>query len=165
MTLWRRFTESSEHGIGPRRIAGDGGGGITMPAHPYRLNIVMSISHRWWTMASGVFDLKQHCAGWSLCDIKVPRERYENIRIHQLFYRSYGTLMSHSYNSAQRCFKPNTPIIYRPTYGKCAGEGWAHSELREPRGERRQMLKRKPIFIQTRRCKLHIRVNRFIAQP
>ncbi len=40
------------------------------------------------------------------------------------------------------------------------GEGWAHSELREPRGERRRMLKREPIFIQTNRCKLHIRVNR-----
>ncbi len=38
-------------------------------------------------------------------------------------------------------------------------EGWAHSELLEPRGEHRQMLKRKTIFIQTSQRKRHIRVN------
>ncbi len=38
-------------------------------------------------------------------------------------------------------------------------EGWAHSDLGGPRGERRRMLERKTIFIQTSRRKLRIRVN------
>ncbi len=72
-------------------------GGITMPAQPYRLNITMSISHRY------------------------SRERYESIRIGLLFYHSQCTLMSHSDNSAQRCFKSNTPIVYRPNIWQTRG--------------------------------------------
>ncbi len=155
----------------PSTILGCGGlrGGVWGGGSRCRLNIMMSITWCPSPMASGVFDLKQRCAEWSLCDIKVTRERFESIRIRLLFYRSCGTLMSHSDDSVQRCFKLNTPVVYRPNiwqFGKCAGEGWAHSELRESRGERR--LKRKPIYIQTSRRKLHIRVNqikRFIAQP
>ncbi len=81
----------------------------------------------------------------------------------------YG-IMSHSDHSVQRCFKSNTPVVYRPNiwqFGKHAGGGlspFRHSELWEPRGERRRMLKRKLIFIQVE-SKLHIQVNTFIAQP
>ncbi len=57
----------------------------------------------------GVFDLKQRWAEWSLYDIKVPRERFESIRIRRLSYRSRGTLMSYTDHSAQRRFKSNTP--------------------------------------------------------
>ncbi len=35
----------------------------------------------------------------------------------------------------------------QPYMANARGEGWAHSELREPKGERRRMLKDKPIFI------------------
>ncbi len=95
-----------------------------------RLNIVMSISHRRWTTASGVFDLKHRWAEWSLCDIKVPQEWFESIWIRLLFYHSCGTLMSHSYNSAQRCFKSNKPIVYRPQpyMANAQEEVWGHSE-------------------------------------
>ncbi len=106
----------------------------------------------------GVFDLKQHWAEWSLCDIKVPRERYESIRIRLLFYHSRCTLMS--------CAQCTALLQVEHTYRLSAqhmanarGECWAHSELREPRGEHRQMLKRKPIFIQTNWRKLYIWVN------
>ncbi len=43
-------------------------------------------------------------------DLKVPRKRFESIRIHLLSYRSSGTLMSYTDHSAQRRFKSNTPI-------------------------------------------------------
>ncbi len=56
----------------------------------------------------GVFDLKRRCTEWSVHDIKVPRERYEQIK-PMLSNRSRGTLMSYTDHSVQRRFKSNTP--------------------------------------------------------
>ncbi len=53
----------------------------------------------------------------------------------------------------QRCFKSNTPIVYRPNIWQ------THGGRAEPRGEHRRMLKRKQILIQTSRRKLHIRYS------
>ncbi len=61
----------------------------------------------------GVYDLKRRCAEWSVYDIKVPRERFESIRIHLRSYRSRGTLMSYLSIMPQRRFKSNTPIVFR----------------------------------------------------
>ncbi len=109
--------------------------GVTMPAHPYRLNIVMSISHRWWMMASGVFDLKQRYAEWSLCDIKIQRERYESIRIRHLWSPlRYFDVTQWSFCAALLQVKP-TYCLSAEHMANVRGEGWAHSELREPRGE------------------------------
>ncbi len=58
----------------------------------------------------------------------------QNIRISLLFYRSCGTLMSHRDHSVQRCFKSNTSIVYRSTYGKRAGGGL--SPFRTTRAQR-----------------------------
>ncbi len=70
-----------------------------------------SLSHKehydWLKSSASLSTLKKHsfffpntllaCDGllviWSLCDIKVQRERYESIRIRLLFYRSRGALI------------------------------------------------------------------------
>ncbi len=140
-------------------------GGIRMLSHPYRLNILMSIGHRWWD--NGIRSVRLEAA---LC------------RMITVWHQSTArAIRKHNDPSALLLLSRYTVIILRsaassrtnllsigPTYGKPQGECWTHSELREPRGERRQMLKRKPIFIQTTRRKLHIRVNwynLFITQP
>ncbi len=48
----------------------------------------------------GVFDFKRRFAECSVYDIKVPRERFESIRIRLLSYRSRDTLMSYTDHSA-----------------------------------------------------------------
>ncbi len=50
----------------------------------------------------GAFDFKRRCIERSVYDIKVPREPFENTRIHLLSYRSRGTSMSLAEHSVQR---------------------------------------------------------------
>ncbi len=70
----------------------------------------------------GVFDLKRRCTEWSVYDIKVPRERFESIRIHLLSHRSRSTVMSYTDHSAQRRFKSNTP-------NNCSGRSYDHLSI------------------------------------
>ncbi len=47
----------------------------------------------------GAFDLKRHCAEWSVYDIKVSWERFESLRIRLLSYRSRSTFSNSSSNA------------------------------------------------------------------
>ncbi len=135
----------SEHGIG----CGGGGGSRS------RLNVYQSSA-----MDNGIRCVRLEAALRRM--ITVYQSTARAIRKHKirlLFYLSLSTLIFMLSAASSRTHL----LSIGPTlYSKLAGEGWAHSELREPRGERRRMLIRKPIFIQTRRRKLE--KNRFIAQ-
>ncbi len=136
-----------------RRIAEDMGG-ITMPAHPYRLNTVMSISHRWWTMASGVLDLKQHCTEWSLCDIKVPQSTTKASGSVCSFI-ALVVLWCHTVIILRSATSSLTHLLsIGPTYGNLTnawGEGWApFRNAGSSEEERLRDVKRKPISVNTK---------------